>query len=429
MPVRNLETWTELTEQQFATSQERRDYVKKQRKKLKKKRYLQRKKLKAQRALEPKETQLKAAHFETEVGQNHEAGGNETGKKKRKRNRGKKCKVPQKDHEFSDQNQPPVTEDDQTLKQPYDNYDDIEFERSPPHSLSELAAEISDQINSPVLRSIVQHLPPIDEQLKVKIADLGNGCWVDHHFSTQIQTLQYRSPEVILGLYYNTSADIWSLACMLFELATGDFLFDPKGGTAFSKEDDHLAQMVEALGKMPKNFALSGDKSKRYFDNQGRLRKMSQLKHWPIRDILMEKYGFKEDEAKALDAFLSPMLRYQLESRATATECLGHFWLNMPSNYDTKMSEAEYEGVIARVEKRHKEIKAMESRGDSLSSPESQQEGSAWEGDVEDNRSQEYSSSQEDSSSEIEAAERPKFEEVIEYHDRMAKLREIMRNY
>lgn len=33
----------------------------------------------------------------------------------------------------------------------------------------------------------------------VKIADLGNSCWVDHHFSADIQTRQYRCIEVILG--------------------------------------------------------------------------------------------------------------------------------------------------------------------------------------------------------------------------------------
>lgn len=38
--------------------------------------------------------------------------------------------------------------------------------------------------------------PGIDENVKVKIVDLGNACWFHHHFSTEIQTRQYRSPEV-----------------------------------------------------------------------------------------------------------------------------------------------------------------------------------------------------------------------------------------
>jgi len=38
--------------------------------------------------------------------------------------------------------------------------------------------------------------PGIDENVKVKVVDLGNACWFNHHFSTEIQTRQYRSPEV-----------------------------------------------------------------------------------------------------------------------------------------------------------------------------------------------------------------------------------------
>jgi serine/threonine protein kinase len=39
--------------------------------------------------------------------------------------------------------------------------------------------------------------PGIDENVRLKIVDLGNACWINHHFSTEIQTRQYRSPEVI----------------------------------------------------------------------------------------------------------------------------------------------------------------------------------------------------------------------------------------
>jgi serine/threonine-protein kinase SRPK3 len=51
--------------------------------------------------------------------------------------------------------------------------------------------------------------------ISVKIADLGNACWVGHHFTNDIQTRQYRSPEVILGAKWGASTDIWSMACMV----------------------------------------------------------------------------------------------------------------------------------------------------------------------------------------------------------------------
>lgn len=53
------------------------------------------------------------------------------------------------------------------------------------------------------------------DTISVKIADLGNACWVGHHFTNDIQTRQYRSPEVILGAKWGASTDIWSMAAMV----------------------------------------------------------------------------------------------------------------------------------------------------------------------------------------------------------------------
>jgi serine/threonine-protein kinase SRPK3 len=53
------------------------------------------------------------------------------------------------------------------------------------------------------------------EVISVKIADLGNACWVGHHFTNDIQTRQYRSPEVILGAKWGASTDVWSMAAMV----------------------------------------------------------------------------------------------------------------------------------------------------------------------------------------------------------------------
>jgi serine/threonine-protein kinase SRPK3 len=74
----------------------------------------------------------------------------------------------------------------------------------------------------------------------VKLADFGNACWIEKHFSEDIQTRQYRSPEVLLGYGYDTSADIWSAACVIFELITGDYLFDPQSGKRYSRDEGRL---------------------------------------------------------------------------------------------------------------------------------------------------------------------------------------------
>lgn len=53
---------------------------------------------------------------------------------------------------------------------------------------------------------------------------------------------------------------------MIFEMATGDFLFEPRKGKTYGKDDDHLAQMMELLGRMPRDLALSGRRYKKFFD-------------------------------------------------------------------------------------------------------------------------------------------------------------------
>ena len=210
-----------------------------------------------------------------------------------------------------------------------------------------LTSEVSDQEKAKMMKKLSEKMsrrgPEIDPSIEVKICDIGNACWFNHHFSTIIQTRQYRAPEVILGINYNETSDIWSLACMLFELATGDFLFEPRKGETFSKNDDHLAQIIEAVGKMPKNFALSGLNSYKYFDKNGKLLRIKKLIYYPIKDILVKKYNFKEKEAKAFSDFLMPMLEYYPDKRASARELLKHPWLNMPADFEYKISEIEIE--------------------------------------------------------------------------------------
>ncbi|XP_068171151.1 SRSF protein kinase 3-like [Antennarius striatus] len=169
--------------------------------------------------------------------------------------------------------------------------------------------------------------PQNAEEILIKIADLGNACWVHKHFSDDIQTCQYRSVEVLIGVDYGTPADIWSTACMAFELATGDYLFDPQPGATFSREEDHIAHIIELLGPLPSQFALSGRNSKKYFNHKGQLRHISKLKPWSLSEILLDKYEWPREEAVQFTSFLQTMLELHPEKRATAAQCLKHPWI------------------------------------------------------------------------------------------------------
>jgi serine/threonine-protein kinase SRPK3 len=65
--------------------------------------------------------------------------------------------------------------------------------------------------------------PSTLERITVKIADLGNASWTDLHFTNDIQTRQYRSPEAILGAKWGTSVDIWSASAMVSHLESFSF--------------------------------------------------------------------------------------------------------------------------------------------------------------------------------------------------------------
>jgi serine/threonine-protein kinase SRPK3 len=101
-----------------------------------------------------------------------------------------------------------------------------------------------------------------------KLADLGNACFTHQHYTADIQTRQYRSPEVILGARYDTSVDLWSLGCVCFELLTGDYLFHPKESKHFTRDDDHLAQMIELIGHFPRS-AIRGEHAEDFFNRKG----------------------------------------------------------------------------------------------------------------------------------------------------------------
>ena len=101
-------------------------------------------------------------------------------------------------------------------------------------------------------------------------------------------------------------------------MVTGDFLFEPRKGQNYDKDDDHLAQMMELLGRMPKNLAMSGKHSRKFFDSRGNLRRIKGLSFWPVKKVLTDKYFIREDEAQAFADFLLPMLEWHHDRRATA---------------------------------------------------------------------------------------------------------------
>eukprot|EP00889_Picochlorum_renovo_P004582 jgi/Picre1/31612/NNA_006964.t1 len=101
-------------------------------------------------------------------------------------------------------------------------------------------------------------------KMECKIVDFGNACWVHKHFTQEIQTRQYRSPEVILGAKYDASADMWSMACLIFEL---------------------------------------GRHSRDFFNREGKLRHIDRLKFWPLKQVLVDKYRLERKRGGTFGGF------------------------------------------------------------------------------------------------------------------------------
>lgn len=165
--------------------------------------------------------------------------------------------------------------------------------------------------------------------LGTKIADLGNACWIHKHFTDDVTTRQYRSPEVIVGYPYGTPIDVWSLACLVFELLTGDYLFDPKADAnhKHTRNEDHLALMMELIGQMPPTLAQEGKHSRKLFNSKGKLRNIRELDNWALKQVLADKYKMEGELPEQLASFLMPMLTLDPNVRVTAEEALKHPFL------------------------------------------------------------------------------------------------------
>lgn len=183
-----------------------------------------------------------------------------------------------------------------------------------------------------------------------KIVDFGNACWADKQFTDFIQTRQYRAPEVILGSGYSFPVDMWSFACIAFELATGEMLFTPKEGHGYSEDEDHLALMMEVLGKMPKKIATMGTKSKEYFDRHGDLKRIRRLKISSIERVLVDKYKIPQSDAREFAEFLGPLLDFAPEKRPTAAQCLQNKWLQCDDGKTVANIATKSIGVTGNVE-------------------------------------------------------------------------------
>lgn len=270
---------------------------------------------------------------------------------------------------------------------------------SPPHPLPPDQDRPAPEAGDPTTLPPPAPYDPMSlERITVKIADLGNASWTNNHFTDDIQTRQYRSPEAILGTNWGTPVDIWSASCMVSHCIrhatrhrnSCDFVCATENRfLSFSQGIIYLIQMLSAsvtpktmtilprslnlLGPFPSMLLCRASSAQRsstekvcwtlsfnflplgpsdsshplWVDTHlGELRHIHKLKNWPLESVLTDKYCIDKQPANQLTSFLQPMLHVIPDQRATAKEMLEHPWLKgvvVMGELETQLLEQEDE--------------------------------------------------------------------------------------
>jgi serine/threonine-protein kinase PRP4 len=70
----------------------------------------------------------------------------------------------------------------------------------------------------------------------VKLCDFGTAFPVEENTLVEyLVSRYYRAPEIVIGFTYDYAIDMWSMACTLYEIYTGRFLFDGRSNNEMLK--------------------------------------------------------------------------------------------------------------------------------------------------------------------------------------------------
>jgi len=182
---------------------------------------------------------------------------------------------------------------------------------------------------------------------EIRLIDFGSATFEHEHHSKIVSTRHYRAPEVILELGWSYPCDVWSIGCIIFELATGLTLFQTR------ETREHLAMMEQILGKFPSRM---GTKTQVKYFEKGRLvwndRSSSGRyvkEHCkPLRKYINRKSDRLEDWEDMFD-LIEKMLTYEPSKRITLSEALRHVFLYSLKNVAHKKSSREFHSFRDQV--------------------------------------------------------------------------------
>jgi serine/threonine-protein kinase SRPK3 len=160
------------------------------------------------------------------------------------------------------------------------------------------------------------------ENPHIKLTDFGFFCHNSEKFNDSFGTRYYMAPEIILMGDCTSKVDIWALGCMLYELLTGEILFDPNSGSRGSTDFYHLEMMINLCGQFYKNFLSSTKRYKKFFKDG----KLINIKYEPIN--IKKKLENHNINNPILINLIESMLQLYPKHRPNIKELLEHEWFS-----------------------------------------------------------------------------------------------------
>lgn len=150
-----------------------------------------------------------------------------------------------------------------------------------------------------------------------------------------------------MGAPSDTSADLWNLGSILYELLSGKRLFDPFFLTeelGLSMEESHLIQIIEIFGEFPRQLLAAVDHSSRWFTESGTLglwnapraslhsnirtagRLKTQTDSYPKTLEALLRSRLDDRDVVPTTTFLATLLQICPQDRSRATDVINHPW-------------------------------------------------------------------------------------------------------
>ncbi|KAL2069702.1 hypothetical protein VTL71DRAFT_14381 [Oculimacula yallundae] len=160
----------------------------------------------------------------------------------------------------------------------------------------------------------MSHTMPITGGLPV-ICDFGSARIGAIH-SGDVMPGQYRAPEVVMDMEWDSKIDIWAMSLIIWDILQGHCLFyATKDGLL--NDEQHLAEMVSLIGPPPKAFLERSKNSRKYWDSEGNWIAATPI---PKQSFKMREQRFSDHDQELFLELVKKILRWLPEERSSAAE-------------------------------------------------------------------------------------------------------------